>query len=157
MNRLEELLIVSGLNTLKPREALLKSFMYVIPANTQIAEKTSIQVQVGDIYGQMIIANNTQGNITQTSADPELIKLLQELTKQIIDNPILLPEQKNDALGDVQAIQAQVTKTKPSKKVVQALAGSLSFLADATQVATAAVTFTTILEKLGHFISSIPL
>ena len=156
LDSLENFLNVAGLDKLQSREALLKSFMHVIPANTEVAEKTAIQVQVGDVYGQMIVANNTQGSITQTSADPELIKFLQEFTKVVIDSPVLSPEQKNDALGDVQAIQAQITKTKPSKKVIQTLISSLSVLADATQVATAAVTFAPMLEKLQHFISSMP-
>jgi hypothetical protein len=155
LDRLESLLEADAFNDVAPRQALLKDFMSSIPTNTELAEKTAVQVQVGDVYGQMIVASNTNGNISQTSADPEFIKLLQEMSREINGDPTLSSEQKVDALGDVQAIQAQLTKTKPNHNVLSAAATSLAFLADAAQVATAAVTFGPLIDRLAHFISTL--
>jgi len=161
LDQLESLMDVTAegqkcLGDIKPRAPLLKDFMVAMQGDSDIAEKTLIQLQVGDVYGQMIVSPHNSGTINQSTAPLELIEALKELTEAINGQPALRPEYKNDALGDVQGIQAQITKSKPSKKIIKALTDSLGMLADATQVGTAAVILAPHIDKVRQLIDLLP-
>ena len=140
---------------LPSKPALIKDFFGPVAGTAPAAEqRTLIQVQVGDIYGSNVaVAGINNGNITQGALPEDLGKLLAMLTDKIVNASDLNEEQRNDALGDVQTIQAQRTKAKPNKEIINTAVSSLGVLADAATVGQAAITFTPYIHHLAHLVS----
>lgn len=130
--------------------ALVPNF---ITAQVQPTTKDPIikqQITIGHLYGQFAGINN--GTMVQNE-NQGVMQALTELTKIVaegnIDNDL-----KQNMLGDIQTIQAQVTKKSPSKGILETSFTGLQVLAD---IGTIASTVAPHLDKIQHYINSLPI
>jgi hypothetical protein len=158
LEQLSGFLDADGVKGLEMKTLLVKSFSSLMPSDGDMADKMTIQVQAGNVYGQLVVAGTNNGSITQNNSYTEIYKTLDELTAELSnESNDILPETRSDALGDIQSIQAQLTKSKPSKSVIDAALKGLSVVADAAQVGQVAVTLAPHVHTLTQLLSQIHL
>jgi hypothetical protein len=97
----------------------------------------------------------SSGDVTQGITSADLEKLLSTLTKQVLDATSLTQEQRNDALGDIQTIQAQRTKAKPDKGIIRRAVDGLKVLGDINTIGKSAVALAPYIEHLVHIVEKL--
>lgn len=157
VNNFADFIHVLDTEGLPDKKALIKDFFPQTPAGAPAAEqRTIVQVQVGDIYGSNVaVTGINNGEIKQNAMPDDLGELLKVLTQKILEAPSLTPEQRNDALGDIQTIQAQQTKAKPDKGIIKKATESLGTFADVGSIGQSAVTLAPYIHHLAHLIQQL--
>jgi len=108
------------------------------------------QITIGNLYGQFAAVNN--GTMVQNN-NQDVMEALNTLTKIIAESKID-EDKKQDALGDIQTIQAQATKKNPDRTILDAAFNGLQVVANVAVIATAVAPY---MDKIQAFIQSMPI
>lgn len=109
------------------------------------------QITIGNLYGQFAGVNN--GTMVQNN-NQDVLESLDALTKITAESD-LEDAVKQDVLGDIQTVQAQITKKSPNRQIMEAAFVGIQVLANLAQIASVAVI--PHLDKIQHFIGQIKL
>jgi hypothetical protein len=154
---LEEI-VLRGVNIHIPESqaSRAKRLLDLRRARASAAPKDPVQQQIsiGNLYGQFAGINN--GTMIQNN-NQDVMEALNALTK-VVSESELDEEKKQDVLGDIQTIQAQVTKKNPDRNILEATYNGLQ---SGLQAITNAAVLTSIvvpnMDKIQTFIHSLPI
>jgi hypothetical protein len=108
------------------------------------------QITIGNLYGQFAAVNN--GTMVQNN-NQDVMEALNALTNIIADSK--LDEDKiQDALGDIQTLQAQATKKNPDRKIAEIAFNSLQVVTNLAIIASIGVI--PYMDKIQAFIQGLP-
>lgn len=135
-------------NHVTRHKALVDSF-YPKEEPKKDSPNVQMQITIGNLYGQFAAFNN--GTMVQNN-NTEAVTALREITDALIASK--LPDQeKQEALLDVEAMQSQLKKEKPNKKMLEIGLSSLQVAANIAQIASVVAPH---FDKIQHFIASLP-
>ena len=92
--------------------------------------------QINTFYGaNSRVNNNSIDNSLNVSSNEQLLEQVR-LLKEEVENKLLSPQEKQDAIEIIDAIQTQVQSKKPSKMVVKSLVSSLPHVGNIASIGT---------------------
>ena len=146
---LEKINIVLGLGFwehINRKRCLVESF-YPKEEPKKEQQSVAMQITIGNLYGQFAAFNN--GAMVQNN-NSEAVTALREITDALISSK-LQDDEKQEALLDVEAMQSQLKKDKPNRRMLEIGLESLQVAANTAQIYQAIQPhFHTILEFLKH-------
>jgi hypothetical protein len=111
------------------------------------------QIDIQNMYGPAVFGIN-YGQVISND-NKELIDVLHNFAREIVNANELSDNIKREALADIQTIQAQLDKKNPIKSVVTGAAESLGMLANAVAVMTFGPTVKHYIEKIAELLKKI--
>lgn len=121
--------------------------------DNQAVAKIEQQITIGNLYGQLVAGNN-YGTMKQEN-NSELISLLQSLFDELVVLETISEQVKNNAIGDIQTMQAQAMKNTPDRTILERAREGLSVLADSLQVGQFAVVAAPYIQKIDELIKAV--
>lgn len=122
---------------------------FYTPQEEPKPQSAGLQITIHNLYGQFAAINN--GSMVQNN-NSEALGALKEITDALIKSD--LPDNdKEEALADVETVQAQLKKKTPNKAILDAGMVALQVAANAAQIYQAVEPH---FHTITHFISQLP-